>query len=542
MKKALVILTVAAGLRLHSLPWYRSCPTRRTIGNGRDTWPPDISITRPPSRISFAQGPPVGGANFVGRATRRHRRGLVGCLAAVALARIVSRALASDAHGDGDIGHAVGGYRSRAGYARCPAWPARPSCLGTRSCLEECRNVTDLVVWAGGRVAPSGWWWVLVGVMLGRDFLSEYPAVFLPAGVALGAPTLRASRAIPHAEAHIVACVIAVVFLSARRTVERRPRVGVVCLSARHGLGPSRIGRESRSAVAGRATGSGAPILFALLVRQSCIASAARREPAFLLATSARSSGGSSPQARSAPVSPNWPALALLPAIVSCSAVQRPGPAWLWWELAGVVLAAAVVLALSVHAVHPWLPFTATPDPFAQAYGWDDLARAVARDTIAVAAGRYASWLAADRYQEASELAWHLRGHPSLLARTGEPAQRVDFWPTAADSVRLGDSMTVVLDDIAVCPRRFVGSRLILAWSFAETRSICTGDRVDVVAQRRIWHFLNLTVPCPRLLGRPFMTHRSRRSRRFHRDASRSFHTRVVRLLTHPQCERQVRA
>ena len=103
--------------------------------------------------------------------------------------------------------------------------------------------------------------------------------------------------------------------------------------------------------------------------------------------------------------------------------------------------------------LHPWLPIAPRRDPIAQAYGWDELAHAVLVEDQRVIPPGMRVWVAADRYQEAAELGFHLPNHPTVFSlELASRHNEFDLWPTAADSVRLGDAMTVVLDDGAVDP------------------------------------------------------------------------------------------
>jgi hypothetical protein len=341
--------------------------------------------------------------------------------------------------------------------------------------------------------------------MLGATVLSKYTAVLIPVGVVLGcaiSPPLRRQFRRP---GPYFACLLgALLFLPVVRWNADHGWVSFA-FQLRHGLGAPRGSVMSRQlALLGAQLGLVTPILFALAV---VAVGLALRTPTvtrpFLLAIV-----GTfvwvffTLSAIRRPVEPNWPALALLPAIVVLG-LRPPGSVWSQWERAGVVLAAATVLALSVHAVHPWLPLNPRQDPFAQARGWDELAAAVVVDDDRVVPPGERVWIAADRYQEAAELAWHLPHHPRVFSlELASRHNQYDFWPTAADSVRLGDAMTLVLDESADEPtpvRRLTPffSRVIRG----PLMSMHWGpDRV--VSQRRIWHFFGLTIPLTNLLDR----------------------------------------
>jgi hypothetical protein len=60
-----------------------------------------------------------------------------------------------------------------------------------------------------------------------------------------------------------------------------------------------------------------------------------------------------------------------------------------------------------------------------------------------------AVFIGADRYQEASELAFHLPDHPEIfsLNLSGRPNQ-YDLWPSFPDRAQPGDSLILVVDDV----------------------------------------------------------------------------------------------
>jgi len=352
----------------------------------------------------------------------------------------------------------------------------------------------------------SLFWWVVLGVTLGIGLLSKYPAVLVPAAVALGCAISRPLRAELARPGPYVACVIgAAMFLP---VVLWNASHGWISFAfqLRHGLGPPRGSAWGREiALLGIQLGLVTPILFPLIVVAVCRAAGRPRAPRpfilaavalfvwiFFVITSVRR-----------PAEPNWPALALLPGIVLLAA-QQPSVRQARWEWGGIALGLVVIVVVYSHAVHPWLPIAGNRDPIAQAYGWDELARAVvAEDQRLLPAGTRV-WVAADRYQEAAELAYHLPRHPVVFSlELASRHNQFDLWPTARDSVRIGDAMTVVLNDTPGDPapvRR-------LAPSFAQ---VIRGAQVQthwgagrIVARYRLWHFVGLTVPLSTTLGPP---------------------------------------
>jgi len=58
--------------------------------------------------------------------------------------------------------------------------------------------------------------------------------------------------------------------------------------------------------------------------------------------------------------------------------------------------------------------------------------------------------VASDRYQEASELAFHLPGHPETFSlNLSGRSNQYDLWPQFLERGRVGDSVVVVVDDVA---------------------------------------------------------------------------------------------
>ena len=93
-----------------------------------------------------------------------------------------------------------------------------------------------------------------------------------------------------------------------------------------------------------------------------------------------------------------------------------------------------------MHTVHPFVPVDPGLDATGAGFGWDSLAAHVALARIPGA------WVAGERYQEASELAYQLADHPSTFAIdvSGRPSQ-YDLWPSFAQRAHAGDRLVLVL-------------------------------------------------------------------------------------------------
>ena len=188
-------------------------------------------------------------------------------------------------------------------------------------------------------------------------------------------------------------------------------------------------------------------------------------------------------------VEPNWPALIYPGAVAllaSSPATWARARAW----RSGLVLAAVLLVAATLQAWRPLLPIPARNDPFGRAHGWGTLATAVDAARIdPFLGGATNRWVAADRYQDASELAFHLAGQPTVFSlNLGGRSNQYDLWPTVNDKVRPGDGLVAVFDANAH------GDGLAMrvgAWfetmRQGETVRLSRGD--GVITERRIWSF-----------------------------------------------------
>ncbi len=303
-------------------------------------------------------------------------------------------------------------------------------------------------------------WWLVAGTGSGLALLSKYTAVLIPLAVLVGlaaAPRLR-----PHLRRPgpwLAAALAVLVF------------VPVVVWNAGHGwasfafqLGHG-LGRPRGSALSHEAELLGgqaalvSPVLFGLMI--IAIAGSLRRGPPImhlLAAASAVTLGFFVLTALRKRVEPNWPAATYLPATVVLAgwATSRRRRRWL---IGGCALGAALVAVVYVQAVVPVLPVPPRRDPIGRAAGWDRIATAAAAGGAEVAGeGRGGTgttsagvstprvWYAAQRYQEAAELAFWLPDHPqvSCLALSGRPNQ-YDYWPSFPGMASAGDALVLAL-------------------------------------------------------------------------------------------------
>ena len=341
---------------------------------------------------------------------------------------------------------------------------------------------------AGRRRGRAVAWWIVAGAAIGIGIDAKFSAVLVAVGVALACaahPTLRRQWTTPGPYLAVVAAgLVAFPVLAWNASHDWIS----VQFQLRHGLGAtggSTMMRELNLIGAQAALVS--PILFALQLWAVVRALARGSSPrAFLLAMVAATIFVFFAWSARSRVSPNWLAPAVLPSAVLL-AITPAGRAILRWERAGVALGALMTMGIYLQVLHPVLPLRAARDPSSQAFGWDELAHAVETQPT--------TWVAGDRYQDAAELAWHLRGHPTVFSlNIGGRRNQYDFWPTLRDRIRLGDSLTLVLDEREPPPPDIDA----LSPHFAE---VTKGELVDmhrgsaVVARRRLWHLSRLTSP-----------------------------------------------
>ncbi|MDQ3995477.1 MAG: hypothetical protein M3303_00490, partial [Gemmatimonadota bacterium] len=186
----------------------------------------------------------------------------------------------------------------------------------------------------------------------------------------------------------------------------------------------------------------------------------------------------------------NWPALAYVPAIplVADAALAERGRRWF---RAGCILAVALTLVIYAHAVASILPIPPRQDPIARSAGWDALAKAaeVTRDSVAAHLGARGQTVhvGAERYQDASQLAFHMRDRPRTFSvnLVGRPNQ-YDLWPGFARRAAPGDALVLALDDT----EEMHPTLRQLEPHFAELRrgaAVELRARRGVVARRRLW-------------------------------------------------------
>lgn len=369
---------------------------------------------------------------------------------------------------------------------------------------------------------PRSWaalvWWVFTGVAAGLATVSKYSGVLFPVAVTVACvvhPALRKRlrEPGPWLSAAVAALVFApvVIWNWFYEWVSFRFQLS-------HGFSAARGSPLTRELeLLGGQLGLASPILFVLLM--GAVAAALHRGwevrkrlsatdvlsrrfalavvsllPLLLFAVSAWRRN----------VEANWPA-PIYPAALVLLAASSAKWAHGRWYRAGVVLASVLLLVVAVQAWRPVLPLAPRRDPIARAYGWDTAASAVhtaRRDPFLD--GSVDIWVAANRYQDAAALAFHLPDQPTVFAlNLASRRNQYDLWDVASDRVRPGDGLVAMFDADA---RGDSLARVVGAW-FRDHRladSVSLRRDGGEVARRRVWVY-RIAVDIPPL-GRALWT------------------------------------
>jgi len=300
-------------------------------------------------------------------------------------------------------------------------------------------------------------WWLAAGFALGIAFCSKYTSIFVPVGVFAAVLARADLRSRLREPGPYVACIIAtIVFLPVLMWNARHGWISFA-FQVRHGLSAPKgsallAAWHHEGDFFGGQAGLASPILFVMLAIATARGLSRRvRAERFVLAVVALVSFGffvySALRQR---VEPNWPAPAYIPAIALLGAIAwgRIGRRWL---IAGIALAAALSVTIYAQGIAPILPLAPSKDPVARAFGWNELAAVADSTAIAVRTETHAaSWLAGDRYQEASELAFHVTSHPVTFATNiAGRANQYDLWPRFPEIAARGDNLVLVVDETA---------------------------------------------------------------------------------------------
>jgi 4-amino-4-deoxy-L-arabinose transferase-like glycosyltransferase len=305
------------------------------------------------------------------------------------------------------------------------------------------------------RSRESLMWWIAAGVALGLAFSSKYTSIFIPVGVVAAVVLRKELRARLAEPGPYIACIVAtLVFVPVLVWNSHHDWISFL-FQLKHGLAKPQgsalhIAWRNEGDFWGGQAGLASPILFVMM--GIAVWRGERRAVSgerFVLSIVALVSFGffvySALRQR---VEPNWPAPAYIPAIVLL-ATTTWGALGERWMKAGIWFAAIMSAIIYVQGVVPILPLPPRKDPIARAFGWRELTLRADSAAAAITAqtGKRA-WLGGDRYQEASELAFHTPSHPETFATNlSGRVNQYELWPKFAERATAGDNVVLVLDD-----------------------------------------------------------------------------------------------
>jgi 4-amino-4-deoxy-L-arabinose transferase-like glycosyltransferase len=333
------------------------------------------------------------------------------------------------------------------------------------------------------RSAGSLRWWSVAGVALGLAMCSKYTAVLLPLGVFVALLLRRELRPRLAEPGPYVATAISLLVFLPVVIWNARHEWASFAFQLQHGLGgvAGSVWKRELDLIGGQ-MGLVTPILFVMLTIAVVRSSSSLLPPIsalvflFFMYSATRRR-----------VEANWPALAYVPAILLVAA-HAGTRSWDRWLRGGVVLAALVTTVAYVNSFTPVLPIPARRDPVARSAGWNDLARAVNviyEPRLSISSRR--TWVGADRYQEASELAFHLPNHPETFAlNLTTRRNQYDLWPAFTQRASPRDGLVFVTDDVA-------GEHPTIALLTPHFAQVTRGEQVvlaragDPVKYLRLW-------------------------------------------------------
>jgi undecaprenyl-diphosphatase len=341
------------------------------------------------------------------------------------------------------------------------------------------------------RSAESFRAWCWAGVALGLAFTSKYTSILLPVGAVIAFVSHRDLRPRLLEWGPYAACVIAtVIFLPVLYWNSKHDWISFR-YQLDHGLGEAitlRGAWRQEGDLLGGQAGLTTPILFVMIAVATwrALRPSMPAERWLLAVVTTLFFGFFVYSALRKRVEPNWPAPAYVGGVILCAA-HRWSEKWKKWRAAGIALAAVLSIAVYLQAIQPIIPIPAAKDPVARGFGWKNLAAAMDSAARDHNPAQDRAWLAADRYQEASEIAFWLPGHPVTFAlNVGGRPNQYDLWPHFSQSAKPGDRLVVVVDET-------IAVHETVAALTPHFSSVLRGELIelkrggDVVAQRRIY-------------------------------------------------------
>ena len=347
---------------------------------------------------------------------------------------------------------------------------------------------------SSARARTAGW--ALAGLALGAALSTKYTAVLLAAAVGIALVTQPPLRRVLATPGPYLALAIALVMFAPNLAWNARHGWVSFAYQLDHGLslhGGSAL--ESELRLLGGQIGLVSPLLFALLAAAVYDALRARvdalRTTFAIIACVAWLAFAVS--ALRAAAEPNWQAPAYLSAIVLAASSDRVSARARKFFRPALALGAAMTALIYVHAFHPFVPVDPGLDATGAGFGWDSLAAhvgAARADTAHNESPRTTvTWVAGERYQEASELAYHVADHPATFSINvnGRPNE-YDLWPSFAQRAHAGDRLVLVLKSDSAPERDRVIVALAPHFDRVTLRDEVALKRGEIVrSTRRIW-------------------------------------------------------
>ena len=337
-------------------------------------------------------------------------------------------------------------------------------------------------------------WWIAAGLALGAAFTSKYTSILLPVGVVIAIAADHRLRPRFAEPGPYVACIVATLVFLPVLLWNADNDWRSFTYQIEHGLGEMHrnVPLKQEGELIGGQAGLATPILFVLMAAAVWQGLRRNRDATLrLLAIVAATMWGFFLfSAWRKPVEANWPAPAYIPAapLLGATAVLFWAERSRRWTRWGIGLATALTAVVYAHALFDILPLAPRRDPIARAYGFDAMAAGMQRAAAADTARRV--WFGTDRYQDASQAAFHLAGHPEVFSlNLAGRRNQYDLWPGFTDRARVGDDLVIAVDDWPDRPHAAV-ERLAPWFGSVERGEVVELKRKSdepPVSTRRIW-------------------------------------------------------
>ena len=338
--------------------------------------------------------------------------------------------------------------------------------------------------------------WVVAGACCGLAMSSKYTGILLPLGLLAGLLGARSLRPLLRTAGPYAAVgVAALVFLPVLRWNALHDWSSFR-FQLSHGLGASvnsGAWRRELELLGGQLL-LASPVLFALgaLAVRKVVLGQGRVEKllAGVAIVTALMFAYSALRSR---VEGNWPALAWVPVAILLGTTLFAGVSARTRRI-GLGIGFLFTAVLYLQSVIPVFPLPARRDPTARAHGWSGLAAAV---DSAVRVSTRRPLIAANRYQDAAELAFNLPGHPAVFSlNLGGRENQYRYWSGFVEQAVPGDDLLLVLTDTPSSDQ--VISLLGPCFGAVEKGGLVEMRRGKApVGTRRLWHLRRWTGEWP---------------------------------------------